>query len=212
MKYHIVNVTELAQNCSIIWCKTTNESAIVDPGGDISLIKDTIDNLNLKPTKILLTHCHFDHIGAVSQLKSIYQTVVIGPNKLDNILLESLKSQSNLLGLKNYKPFVPNQWLQDGDFVKVGLIKLEVLHCMGHTPGHVVFFNRIGKLLISGDVIFRGSIGRTDLLQGNKKFLMQSIKNKLLPLGDDITFIPGHGPISTLGYEIKNNPFLQENN
>lgn len=209
MNYHIIPVTAFAQNCSVILCETTREAALVDPGGDAANIRQTLEQLKLKPAQILLTHGHLDHVGAAAELAAFYQVPVIGPQKLDAFLFEALPTQSRMFGLDECDPFTPDRWLEEGDSVQVGLVTLEIRHCPGHTPGHIVFFDRVGRLLISGDVIFNGGVGRTDFPQGNHHHLIEAIKTKLLPLGDDVEFIPGHGPTSTLGRERISNPFLQ---
>ncbi len=210
MNYHIIPVTAFAQNCSLIWCETTGEGALVDPGGDASRIKQQVAEKGVRLTKILLTHGHLDHVGASAELAAFYHIPVIGPEHEDAFWLEGLPAQSRMFGLEDCQPLTPNQWLKDGDTIPLGQVVLQVLHCPGHTPGHVVFFEPTSELLISGDVLFKGGIGRSDFPRGNHSELISSIKNKLLPLGDDVTFIPGHGPLSTLGYERLHNPFLQD--
>lgn len=210
MNYHIIPVTAFAQNCSLIWCETTGEGALVDPGGDASRIKQQVADKGVKLTKILLTHGHLDHVGASAELAAFYHIPVIGPEQEDAFWLEGLPAQSRMFGLEDCQPLTPDQWLKDGDTIQVGQVALQVLHCPGHTPGHVVFFDPASELLISGDVLFKGGVGRSDFPRGNHSELIASIKNKLLPLGDDVTFIPGHGPLSTLGYERLHNPFLQD--
>lgn len=208
MNYHIIPVTAFAQNCSLIWCSETQQAALVDPGGDAQLIKQQVAAQNVTITAILLTHGHLDHVGAAVELAANYGVQIIGPQKQDAFWLEALPVQSDMFGLAQCAPFTPDRWLEEGETVQIGNATLDVLHCPGHTPGHIVFFHRVGRLLISGDVIFNGGVGRTDFPQGSHQALIDSIKNKLLPLGDDITFIPGHGPISTLGRERISNPFL----
>ena len=208
MNYHIIPVTAFAQNCSLIWCSETQQAALVDPGGDAQLIKQQVAAQNVTITAILLTHGHLDHVGAAVELAAHYGVQIIGPQKQDAFWLEALPVQSDMFGLAKCAPFTPDRWLEEGETVQIGNATLDVLHCPGHTPGHMVFFHRAGRLLISGDVIFNGGVGRTDFPQGSHQALIDSIKNKLLPLGDDITFIPGHGPISTLGRERISNPFL----
>ncbi|MDU4093732.1 MAG: MBL fold metallo-hydrolase [Pantoea sp.] len=208
MNYHIIPVTAFAQNCSLIWCSETHQAALVDPGGDAKLIKQQVEAQKVTVTAILLTHGHLDHVGAAAELAAYYGVAIIGPQKQDAFWLEALPTQSQMFGLAECAPLMPDRWLEEGETVTVGKATLEVLHCPGHTPGHIVFFHREGRLLISGDVIFNGGVGRTDFPQGNHQALIDAIKNKLLPLGDDITFIPGHGPISTLGRERISNPFL----
>ncbi|AUX92978.1 MBL fold metallo-hydrolase [Mixta gaviniae] len=208
MDYHIIPVTAFAQNCSLIWCGKTREAALVDPGGDAQLIKQQVAAQNVTVKAVLLTHGHLDHVGAAAELAAHYKVSIVGPHKLDAFWLDALPVQSQMFGLAECAPLTPDRWLEEGETVEVGETTLEVLHCPGHTPGHIVFFDRAGRLLISGDVIFSGGVGRTDFPQGDHQALIKAIKTKLLPLGDDITFIPGHGPISTLGRERISNPFL----
>ncbi|PPI88754.1 hypothetical protein CRV09_00340 [Candidatus Pantoea edessiphila] len=210
MNYHIIPVTHLMQNCCIIWCKSTRESAIIDPGGNAENIKQKLLNIDLKPTKILITHGHWDHVSAAVELSKFYQIPILGPQKFDEFLLKS-SIQNNVCNSVKFLSFVPNYWLSHGEIIKIGLLNFEVIHCPGHTPGHVVFFYRKGRFLISGDVIFNNSIGRTDFPRSSHQDLLNSIEMKLFPLGDDITFIPGHGDISTLGFEKINNPYFKSN-
>lgn len=209
MDYHIIPVTAFAQNCSLIWCAETRQAAIVDPGGDAEKIKHEVAEQGVAVTQILLTHGHLDHVGAAAVLAAHYGVDIVGPQKLDAFWLEGLPAQSRMFGLAECAPLTPDRWLEEGDCISVGNVALEVLHCPGHTPGHIVFFDRAGRLLVSGDVIFNGGVGRSDFPQGNHQALIESIMVKLLPLGDDVTFIPGHGPMSTLGDERVSNPFLQ---
>lgn len=210
MKYHIIPVTPFAQNCSLVWCPVTQEAALVDPGGDAQRIKQEIEQTGVKVTKILLTHGHLDHVGAAAELAAWLKVPVIGPQKEDEFWLQGLPQQSQMFGLDECLPLTPDQWLEEGDSVTVGETTLQVLHCPGHTPGHVVFFDPASRLLVSGDVIFKGGVGRSDFPRGDHGALIASIKRKLIPLGDDVTFIPGHGPLSTLGEERLHNPFLQD--
>lgn len=209
MKYHIVPVTAFSQNCSVIWCAETNQAALVDPGGDAEKIKREVAAQNVLVTQILLTHGHLDHVGAAAELAEYYQVPIIGPQKEDAFLLESLPSQSRMFGLEECAPLMPTSWLEEGAEILIGQEVLSVLHCPGHTPGHIVFINKKSRLAVSGDVIFKGGVGRSDFPRGDHQALIHAIKTKLLPLGDDITFIPGHGPMSTLGSERLHNPFLQ---
>lgn len=209
MDYHIIPVTAFAQNCSLIWCAATNQAAIVDPGGDAEKIIRTVAEKGVQVSQILLTHGHLDHVGAAAELAAHYGVQIIGPHKRDAFWLDALPVQSQMFGLAECAPVTPNRWLEEGDSVQVGDITLEILLCPGHTPGHIVFFDRAGRLLVSGDVIFNGGVGRSDFPQGDHQALIESIRVKLLPLGDDVTFIPGHGPMSTLGRERVSNPFLQ---
>lgn len=209
MHYHIIPVTPFAQNCSLLWCPDTRQAALVDPGGDAERIKQVVAETEVSITQILLTHGHLDHVGAAAELAAFYQVPIIGPHPDDRFWLDGLEEQSRMFGLETCAPFLPDRWLAEGDTVTLGNRALSVLHCPGHTPGHVVFFDNEARLLISGDVIFKGGVGRSDFPLGDHSALLASIKDKLLPLGDDVTFLPGHGPLSTLGYERLHNPFLQ---
>lgn len=209
MHYTLVPVTQFQQNCSILQCQSTQAIAVVDPGGDIEKILAAIDALgNGKVEKILLTHAHIDHVGATTELAKRLNVPIVGPHQGDKFWLDNLPMQAQMFGFKNVEAFEPTQWLDDGDVISVGDAQLEVLHCPGHTPGHVVFYHRPSALAIVGDVLFAGSIGRTDFPQGDHAQLVSSIKNKLFPLGDDIRFIPGHGPMSDFGTERRSNPFV----
>jgi glyoxylase-like metal-dependent hydrolase (beta-lactamase superfamily II) len=210
MNYHIIPVTAFAQNCSLIWCAETRQAAVVDPGGDAQKIIAEVAAKDVAVTQILLTHGHLDHVGAAAELAAHYGVPIIGPQKADDFWLQGLPAQSKMFGLDECLPLTPDRWLEEGERVTVGNISLQVLHCPGHTPGHVVFFDDKARLLVSGDVIFKGGVGRSDFPQGDHGALIDSIKRKLLPLGDDVTFIPGHGPLSSLGYERLHNPFLQD--
>ena len=210
MNYHLIPVTAFAQNCSLIWCEETLQAALVDPGGDAARIKQEVAGKPVTVTQILLTHGHLDHVGAAAELAQHYNVPVIGPQKEDEFWLQGLPDQSRMFGLEECQPLTPDRWLEEGDSVALGNITLEVLHCPGHTPGHIVFFDRASRLLVSGDVVFKGGVGRSDFPRGDHGQLIDAIKRKLLPLGDDVTFIPGHGPMSTLGYERLHNPFLQD--
>lgn len=209
MEYLVIPVTAFAQNCSLIWCAQTRQAAVVDPGGDAETIKRHVEEQGVTITQILLTHGHLDHVGAAAELAAFYAVPIVGPHIADQFWLENLPQQSQMFGLDYCAPLTPDRWLEEGDTVKVGDVQLEILLCPGHTPGHIVFFDRVGRLLISGDVIFNGGVGRSDFPQGSHSDLIASIKEKLLPLGDDVHFLPGHGPASTLGRERISNPFLQ---
>ena len=210
MNYHIVPVTDFEQNCSLLWCEHSLKAAIVDPGGDISLILDAVQQLGITPVLILLTHGHIDHVGGAGELAQHLNVPIEGPNSGDRPWLESMDKQSEKFGLPNAKSFVPDRWLIHNDRVRFGDEVLEVLHCPGHTPGHVVFFNRKDKLALVGDVLFQGSIGRTDLPFGDHATLLRSIREQLWPLGDEVRFIPGHGFLSSFGAERRNNPYVGE--
>ncbi|NHB91651.1 MBL fold metallo-hydrolase [Photorhabdus cinerea] len=210
MKYQVIPVTAFMQNCTLIWNEETKEAAIVDPGGEAAKLIAEIENLGLKLTQILLTHGHFDHVGATAEVAEHFNVPVYGPQQEDAFWIEGLQAQSRMFGIEECPSFKPDRWLNEGDELRVGGVDLSVLHCPGHTPGHVVFVNHADKLIYMGDVLFKGGVGRSDFPRGNHQQLINSIKDKLLPLGDDYKFIPGHGPMSTLGYERQTNPFLQD--
>jgi glyoxylase-like metal-dependent hydrolase (beta-lactamase superfamily II) len=208
MQYLIIPVTPFEQNCTLLWCEHSLQAAIVDPGGDIERIRLAISRHGLQPVKILLTHGHIDHAGATAALAEQLEIPVEGPHREDRFLLDNLPEQGRMFGLPQSGAFEPDRWLDQDDRVRFGEEELEVLHCPGHTPGHIVFFHRAGKLALVGDVLFRGSIGRTDFPRGDHPSLIRSIKQRLWPLGNEIRFIPGHGPESTFGEERRSNPFV----
>lgn len=208
MKYKIIPVTPFEQNCSLIWCEETHQAAVIDPGGDLPMIEAAIAEHNLTLAAILVTHAHLDHVGAVAAMAEKYPVDIIGPHRDDQFWIDLLGKQAVMFGFPPSQSFVPTRWLQQGDQVSVGKILLEVVHCPGHTPGHVIFYSAEDQLAFVGDVLFSGSIGRTDFPRGNQADLLQSINEKLLPLGDDIQFVPGHGPMSTFGHERRNNPHI----
>lgn len=208
MQHKIIPVTPFQQNCTLLWCEQTMEAAVVDPGGDISLILAAVQQQGVTLRKILLTHGHIDHAGGTAELVAQLGLPVEGPHEGDQPLLAQLVQQGRMFGLASGGSFTPDRWLQDGDQVSFGKITLDVLHCPGHTPGHVVFFHAQSKLALVGDVLFQGSIGRTDLPGGDTQTLLDSIRNKLWPLGNEVRFIPGHGPLSTFGDERRYNPFV----
>jgi hydroxyacylglutathione hydrolase len=208
LKVLIVPVTPFEQNCSILICEETNRAAIVDPGGDIPKILDVLNKSGATPEKILLTHGHIDHCAGAVALAKKLNVEIEGPHKDEAFWLDQLPLQSQRFGFPKADAFVPNKWLDDEDVVSVGKVLLTVKHCPGHTPGHVVFYSPQDHLAIVGDVLFAGSIGRTDFPRGNHADLVAAIRDKLFPLGDDIAFVPGHGPMSTFGDERKNNPYV----
>lgn len=210
MKYCSIPVTHYQQNCSILWCESTHEAAVVDPGGDVENILKAIREQGVNPTKILLTHGHLDHVGATAVLKKALEVPVIGPHRDDDFWIEGLSAQSKMMGFQEPESFNPDQWLEDGNTVKVGNCELQVIHCPGHTPGHVVFYSSDADVAFVGDVLFSGSIGRTDFPKGNLEQLLHSIRSKLFPLGDSVRFVPGHGPESTFGDEREHNPFVAD--
>ena len=210
MKYQIIPVTPFQQNCSVIWCDKTLKAAVVDPGGDIDRILAEITKLGLSVDKILLTHGHIDHVGGAASLAANLSVPIIGPHEADKFWLDNLVKQSQIFGFARAEAFEPTQYLKEGDVVTVGEQTVNVLHCPGHTPGHIVFFNAQSALAWVGDVLFRGSIGRTDFPQSNHQDLLHSITTKLWPLGKNVSFIPGHGPMSTFAEERQHNPFVAD--
>ena len=210
MKAFIIPVTQFQQNCSLLICEETNEAAVVDPGGDIDKILAKVNEEGVTLTKILLTHAHIDHAGGTAALSEQLDLPIIGPHKDDQFWIDALEEQAAMFGFPVCKTFTPTQWLNDGDSVSFGNVTLEVYHTPGHTPGHVVFFHQDSKLAAVGDVLFAGSIGRTDFPRGDHATLISSIKDKLWPLGNDVSFIPGHGPKSTFGAERKTNPHVHD--
>lgn len=210
IKVTIVPVTAYQQNCSILKCEATGKAAIVDPGGDVERILEAVKSMDATVEKILLTHGHMDHCAASDILRQQLSVPIEGPEKEDDFWIAKLPEWCQMAGFPHADAFVPDRWLEDGDRVSVGEQELEVYHCPGHTPGHVVFLHRGQRLAWVGDVLFQGSIGRTDFPRGNHGELIASIRDKLFPLGDDITFIPGHGPTSTFGQERQSNPFVAD--
>ena len=210
MKFQVIPVTPYQQNCTLMWCEETKKAAVVDPGGDLSRIEDAIEKNGLTLEKIFCTHGHLDHVGGVDALAKATGLPVEGPQEEDAFWIEQLPEQTRKMGFPPSDSFVPNRWLHDGDTVTVGNETLEVRHCPGHTPGHVIFFHPASKVAMVGDVLFQGSIGRTDFPRGDYDTLISSIRERLWPLGDDVQFIPGHGPVSTFGHERKTNPFVAD--
>ncbi|ABM19599.1 MBL fold metallo-hydrolase [Marinobacter nauticus] len=210
LKYKIVPVTPFEQNCTLLWCTETHKAAVVDPGGDLDRILAAAEDEGVILEKVLLTHAHIDHAGGTAELAKSAGLPIEGPHKDDNFWIQGLAMQAQMFGFPAPEVFTPDRWLEDGDTVTVGNETLEVLHTPGHTPGHVVFFHRGSKLAQVGDVLFNGSIGRTDFPKGDYNTLIHSIREKLFPLGDDVSFICGHGPMSTFGQERATNPFVSD--
>ena len=204
----IVPVTPFEQNCTIIWCEATKKAVVIDPGGDVPRILDAITQTGVKVEKIWLTHGHIDHVGGADELREALKVPIEGPDVADKFLLDNVVSSGARFGMTGVRNFAPDRWLKEGDTVEIGELAFEILHCPGHSPGSVVFFNRDLRFAHVGDVLFAGSVGRTDLPGGSHATLISSIKDKLLPLGDDIGFICGHGAGSSFGQERMTNPFL----
>lgn len=212
MKAVIIPVTPFAQNCTLIWCEETKKAAVIDPGGDLDHIVKTAEDQGVEIEKILITHGHLDHAGGTEELKQRLDVPIEGPHEADKFWIDQLPEQCARYGFPPSFSFTPDRWLNDGDTVTIGNETMDVLHCPGHTPGHVVFVNKDQKIALVGDVLFQGSIGRTDFPQGNHEQLISSIRDKLWPLGDDIAFVPGHGNMSTFGQERQSNPFVADMN
>ena len=208
LKAAIIPVTGFEQNCSLIWDEATKVGAVVDPGGDLDRIERGIKEAGISVEKILLTHGHIDHAGGADELRAKLGVKIEGPHKADKLLLDGLEKQGKQYGIAGSRNVVPDRWLDDGDTVTVAGHTFEIFHCPGHSPGSVVFFHRGQRFALVGDVLFRGSIGRTDFPYGDHAALINAIKTKLFPLGDDIAFICGHGPPGQFGPERKTNPFL----
>jgi glyoxylase-like metal-dependent hydrolase (beta-lactamase superfamily II) len=208
MEYRILPVTAFAQNCSLLWDPATQRAAVVDPGGDVEEILAAVDRLGLQVERILLTHGHIDHVGGTAALAARLGVPVEGPQRGDAFWLEQLPEQCRMFGFPDTPALAPDRWLEEGDTVTVGGLTLDVVHTPGHTPGHVCFIHRPSQLAVVGDVLFAGSIGRTDFPGGEHAALIASIRDKLFPLGDDFEFIPGHGPMSSFGEERRSNPFV----
>ncbi len=209
MKAAIIPVTPLQQNCSLIWCTKTMRGALVDPGGDLDRLKLAVEKAGVTLEKLLVTHGHIDHCGQTGILAEELGLPIEGPHEDDRFWIARLDEDGAKYGIQG-KVFEPNRWLKQGDTVTLGELTLEVIHCPGHTPGHVVFYHAPSRFAIVGDVLFQGSIGRTDFPMGNHQDLIDAITQKLWPLGEDVMFIPGHGPTSTFGHERKTNAFVSD--
>ncbi|WP_116138247.1 MBL fold metallo-hydrolase [Trinickia diaoshuihuensis] len=210
MKVFLIPVTPFQQNCSLIICEATQRAAIVDPGGDLEVIERAVAENGATVEKILLTHGHVDHCAGAKTLATRYGVPIEGPQRDERFWIEQLPDQSVRFGFPAAQAFEPDRWLDDGDTVQFGEETMDVYHCPGHTPGHVVFVSDKHRIAFVGDVLFAGSIGRTDFPRGNHGDLIRSIRTKLWPLGDDITFVPGHGPTSTFGEERRTNPYVAD--
>ncbi len=210
MQAVVIPVTPFAQNCSLVWCPRTLEGAVIDPGGDLEKVLAAASRHGVKLTKILLTHAHIDHAGGTAQLARDLDLPIIGPHPGDQFWIDGIAEQGRMFGFGKCESFVPDQWLAHGDKVRVGDVEFDVQHCPGHTPGHVTFHCAADKIAFVGDVLFAGSIGRTDFPGGDHDTLIRSIRERLFTLGDDVRFVPGHGPMSTFGDERRTNPFVSD--
>jgi len=210
MKAMIVPVTPFQQNCTVMWCEETMRGAVSDPGGDIEQIEKAIEDNGVTVEKILVTHGHMDHAGGVAELAERLGVPIEGPHEADQFLIDGLAESGAKYGLTYARPFTPDRWLKDGDTVSFGNETMSVRHCPGHTPGHVIFHDARAKVAIVGDVLFQGSIGRSDLPGGDHDTLINSIRTQLWPLGDETTFVSGHGGLSTFGQERQTNPFVAD--
>ena len=209
LRYHTVPVTPFQQNASIVWCDETREAAVIDPGGDLDRLLAEADRLGVKLTQIWLTHAHIDHAGGTAELARRLALPIVGPHPGDQFWIDVLPQQSLMFGFPPAGHFTPTRWLADGDTVQVGNCTLQVRHTPGHTPGHVVFHSPEIQRAFVGDVLFAGSIGRTDFPQGDHDQLIESITQRLWPMGDETVFIPGHGPESSFGRERRSNPYVR---
>jgi glyoxylase-like metal-dependent hydrolase (beta-lactamase superfamily II) len=208
LKYQTVPVTAFQQNCSILWCDATMKAAVVDPGGDLDRLMAAAEALGVSLEQIWLTHAHIDHAGGTGELARRLGLPIVGPHPGDQFWIDGLVQQSAMFGFPPAEPFTPTRWLHDGDTVTLGEETLTVRHCPGHTPGHVVFHSATAGRAFVGDVLFAGSIGRTDFPGGNHDQLIASITERLWPMGDATVFIPGHGPESSFGRERRSNPYV----
>ncbi|MEW6678289.1 MAG: MBL fold metallo-hydrolase [Pseudomonadota bacterium] len=208
LQFRILPVTPFQQNCSLVWCADTAEAVVIDPGGEVERLLAEIQRQGVRVRSILLTHGHLDHVGAAPALASLLDAPILGPHLEDAFLLDSLADQATMFGFPPATAFRPGKWLEQGENIRFGNHHLDVLHCPGHTPGHLVFVETDARLAFVGDVLFRGSIGRTDFPRGNHGDLIRSIRETLFPLGDDMAFVPGHGPMGNFGQERLDNPYV----
>ena len=205
----IIPVTPFAQNCALLWCEATKRAVVIDPGGDVPDIESAIAQAGVTVEKIWLTHGHIDHVGGATELQAKLGVPIEGPHRDDLFLLTNVVESGRMFGIANVANVEPDRFLDQGDRLEIGELAFDVLHCPGHSPGSVAFVNAAARLAIVGDVLFAGSIGRTDLPGGSQQQLLKSIKDKLMPLADDVAVLCGHGPFTTIGRERATNPFLQ---
>ena len=210
LRHETIPVTPFQQNCSLVWCDQTMEAAVIDPGGDLPRIRAAVARLKLTLKQVLLTHAHIDHAGGAGTLAREMSLPIVGPHLGDQMWITGLAQQAQMFGFAPAEPFAPTRWLNDGDTVSVGRSVMTVRHCPGHTPGHVVFHSTEAQRAFVGDVLFAGSVGRTDLPGGDSRTLIDSIRQRLWPMGDATVFIPGHGPESSFGRERSSNPYVRD--
>ena len=206
----VVPVTPLQQNCTIVWCAATKKAAVIDPGGEVARIQEAVAHHGLTVDRIWITHGHLDHAGGAAELQEATGVAIEGPHPDDAFWIDQIESSAGRWGMTGARGFTPDRWLADGDAVSLGETEFEVYHCPGHTPGHVIFHHRQARFAQVGDVLFQNSIGRTDFPRGDHADLIRSITTRLWPLGDDVRFVPGHGPTSTFGQERRTNPFVAD--
>ena len=210
LRFRILPVTQFEQNCSLIWCDSTREAALVDAGGDIERLLAAVAEEGLTLTKLLVTHAHIDHAGAVAELSDRLHLPIEGPHPGDQFWIDRLDDQSRMFRFPASRPFTPTRWLEQCNELSVAPDTPLVRHCPGHTPGHVVFISEAARVSFVGDVLFAGSIGRTDFPMGHHQTLIDAIQRELWSLPDDMEFVPGHGPMSTIGHERRTNPFVAD--
>lgn len=210
MEIRIIPVTPLQQNTSLIWHTETKEGVFIDPGGETDRLMAAAEQFGVKVVKIWLTHGHLDHAGAAAEIRERTGAPIEGPHEDDQWLLDEIEAQGAKYGIADGRNVTPDRYLSEGDTLTLGDMEFGVTHCPGHTPGHVVIYHHEGRLAFVGDVLFRGSIGRTDFPKGNHQQLLDAIVTNLWPLGDDMRFVPGHGPMSTFGQERRDNPFVAD--
>lgn len=206
----VTPVTPLQQNCTTVWCTKTMKAAVIDPGGSVDTILGEVARRGLALDQIWITHGHLDHAGGAAEMAEKSGAPIIGPHPDDQFWIDGIEAQGQMYGLPEARGFVPTRWLDEGDELTLGDTRWAVRHCPGHTPGHVIFFNEAARFAQVGDVLFKGSVGRTDFPRSDPDALIRSVIDKLWPLGDDVTFVPGHGPHSTFGEERRSNPFVSD--
>lgn len=206
----VTPVTPLQQNCTTVWCAATMKAAVIDPGGGVDAVLGEVARRGLTLDQIWITHGHLDHAGGAAEMAEKSGAPIVGPHPDDQFWIDDLPVMGQRWGIPDARVFTPTRWLADGDTVSLGETIWEVAHCPGHTPGHVVFFNRAARFAQVGDVLFKGSVGRTDFPRSDPDALIRSVVTKLWPMGDDVTFVPGHGPISTFGEERRTNPYVSD--